>query len=110
MPIERPLDVAEFARRIAAIEGKIDSIGRAVATLTMILTAPPSPGASARRAQLSPAQRAEENKRRAFKARVARAAKRYGYTLEEWVETFGAVDRLPPGARRRGSGRGSPLQ
>lgn len=54
----------------------------------MLLTAPPPAGASAGQVKLTPAQRAEENRRRAYKARVARAAKRYGLTVEEWVETY----------------------
>jgi len=108
MSTERPPNLADIASRLAALEAKIDSIGRAMATLTMLLTAPPAAGASARQVKLTPAQRAEENKRRAYKARVARAAKRYGFTVEEWVETYGAVDRLPPGAPR--PGRGTPLQ
>jgi len=33
----------------------------------------------------------------AQRARIGRAAKRYGLTLDEWIERFGEVDALPPG-------------
>lgn len=108
MPTDRPPNLADLANRLATLEAKIDAIARATATLTMLLTAPPPSGTGARQVKLTPAQRAEDNKRRAYKARVARAAKRYGLTLQEWVDTYGAVDRLPPGAPP--PGRRTPLQ
>ena len=57
-------------------------------------------GGGKRRAKPSPAQLAELQKTTAYKARVARAAKRYGVPLAEWLERFGPLDKLPPGVPR----------
>lgn len=35
----------------------------------------------------------------AFRARIGRAAKRHDMTVEEWIERYGEVDRLPDAAR-----------
>lgn len=88
-----------IARSVAALAADVSALREAVGILSRALLDVPAP-ASRPRVKLSPAQKASDNKRRTYKARVARAAKRYGFTVEEWIERFGEVDRLPPGQRR----------
>jgi len=85
---------------------KIDELARQVEAMTValehlyaLLSERPA-GGGKRRAKPSPAQLAELQKTTAYKARVARAAKRYGVPLAEWLERFGPVDKLPPGVPR----------
>ena len=85
---------------------KIDELARQVEAMTValerlyaLLSERPASGGK-RRAKPSPAQLAELQKTTAYKARVARAAKRYGVPLAEWLERFGPVDKLPPGVPR----------
>jgi hypothetical protein len=84
-------EIRELARQI-------ESMSMALERLYALLTE--KPAGARRRVKLAPAQLADIDKSRAFKARVARAAKRYGVPLEEWIERFGPVDRLPPGVPR----------
>ena len=85
---------------------KLDELARQVEAMTVALErlyallSERPPGGGRRRAKPSPAQIAELQKTTAYKARVARAAKRYGIPLAEWIERFGPVDRLPPGVPR----------
>jgi hypothetical protein len=85
---------------------KLDELTRQVEAMTValerlyaLLSERPT-GGGRRRAKPSPAQLAELQKTTAYKARVARAAKRYGVPLAEWIERFGPVDKLPPGVPR----------
>lgn len=85
---------------------KLDELARQVEAMTFalerlysLLSERPA-GGGRRRAKPSPAQLAELQKTTAYKARVARAAKRYGVPLPEWIERFGPVDKLPPGVPR----------
>lgn len=84
---------------------KLDELARQVEAMTVamerlyaLLTERPAGGR--RRAKPSPAQLAELQKSTAYTARVARAAKRYGVPLAEWIERYGPVDKLPPGVPR----------
>lgn len=85
---------------------KLDELARQVEAMTFalerlyaLLSERPA-GGGRRRAKPSPAQLAELQKTTAYKARVARAAKRYGVPLAEWIERYGPVDKLPPGVPR----------
>jgi hypothetical protein len=104
---ERELDelletVRWIAERQSRMEKMLTAIARQTSLLGNVLLAPPeAPGAKGR-PKLTPVQRELENKRRAYRARIGRAAKRYGMTVEEWIERFGPVDRLPPGVSSPG--------
>ena len=93
-----PATLEEVRDQIALLSTKIDHIAKALTMLSRALLEPPAAGGRPR-VKVTKAQAAEDNKRRTYKARVARAAKRYGLTLEEWIERFGDVDRLPPGQK-----------
>lgn len=83
---------------IRELSRQIEGMAQALERLYSLLTE--KPAGARRRVKVAPAQLADVDKSRAFKARVARAAKRYGVPLEEWIERFGPVDRLPPGMPR----------
>lgn len=89
----------DLHEQVAALSKKVDQLAAALLLLSRALLEPAAPGGGRPRLKLTKAQAAEDNKRRTYKARVARAAKRYGLTLEEWIERFGDVDRLPPGQK-----------
>lgn len=93
-----PATLEELREQVLTLSKKVDQIAAALAMLTRALLDTTTPTGRPR-VKLTKAQAAEDNKRRTYKARVARAAKRYGFTVEEWVERFGDVDRLPPGQR-----------
>jgi len=78
-------------------EKRLNTIARQISILGKVLLAPPETPGSRGRPKLTPAQVDAENKRRTYRARIGRAAKRYGMTVDEWIERFGPVDRLPPG-------------
>ena len=101
------VDVDELHEKIERLEAKVDalssnlrSVAQAIVVLTEVLTDPPAVAGGRMRPKLTPAQAADDRRRRTFKARIARAAKRYGFTVEEWIERYGEVDRLPPGLPR----------
>lgn len=96
---KHPPTLAELESRLARLEQQVHAVALGVDFLCKLLSEAPAPGGK-RKPRLAPAQAAEEHKRRTFRARVARAASRYGLTVEEWIERFGHVDRLPDGAPR----------
>lgn len=93
-------DVAKLAARVEQLHEKLDKMSATLGNLFRALMVLPETPRGQVRPQFTPVQRAEENKRRTMKARIARAASRYGVSLEEWVKMFGPVDRLPAGAPR----------
>lgn len=78
-------------------EQRLNAVARQITILGKVLLAPPETPGARGRPKLTPAQVEVENKRRTYRARIGRAAKRYGMTVEEWIDRFGPVDRLPPG-------------
>lgn len=95
-----PSTLAELAARLDRLEQKLHAVALGVDFLCKLLSEPPATAGGKRKPRLAPAQAAEEHKRRTFRARIARAASRYGVTVEEWIERFGHVDRLPEGVAR----------
>lgn len=93
-------DIAALAARVEQLHEKVDKISAALTKLFRALLVLPETPRDQLRPQFTPAQRVEENKRRTMKARIARAASRYGVSVEQWIEMFGPVDRLPAGAPR----------
>lgn len=92
------VELAALRRQVAEMAAQIEGLTGALERLYALLTEKPAGGR--RRVKAAPAQVGDLNKTRCYKARIARAARRYGVTLEEWIERFGPVDRLPPGVPR----------
>jgi hypothetical protein len=90
-------DSDELRREVATMAAELTSLRVAVERLYALLTERPARGGP-RRATPTPAQLGELNTRRCLKARIARAARRHGLSVDEWLARFGPVDRLPAGA------------
>lgn len=93
-------DLAALAARLEQLHEKVDKVSATLGALFRLLAEMPATPRDRLRPKFTPAQLAEEHKRRTMKARIARAASRYGVSLEEWIKMFGPVDRLPAGAPR----------
>ena len=91
-------ELAALRGQVAEMAAQIEGLTAAIEKLYGLLTEKPAGGR--RRAKVTPAQVGDLDKMRCYKARIARAARRYGLTVEEWLERFGPVDRLPPGVPR----------
>ncbi|HGG57719.1 MAG TPA: hypothetical protein ENK31_07985, partial [Nannocystis exedens] len=70
-------------------EQRLNAVARQITILGKVLLAPPETPGARGRPKLTPAQVQVENKRRTYRARIGRAAKRYGMTVDEWIERFG---------------------
>ena len=92
------LELAELRLQVADMGAQIEGLTGAIEKLYALLTEKPAGGR--RRVKVTAAQAGDLNKTRCYKARIARAARRYGLTLDDWLERFGPVDRLPPGVPR----------
>ncbi len=89
--------VTRIEERQIEQDRRLTLLARQLSILGKVLLAPPETPGARGRPKLTPAQVSAENKRRTFRARIGRAAKRYGMSVDEWIDRYGAIDRLPPG-------------
>lgn len=92
-PEELEISLPGFEERLSAIE---EMLGKIYGELFEV------DGPRGPKPRLSPGQRVELGRKRAFNARQGRAAKALGITLEEFRRQYGAVDRVPKGAKKTG--------
>lgn len=93
-------DSPDLRHLVARTLAELAALRAAVERLYGLLTETSARGGLTR-ATPTPAQLDEFHRTRCLKARIARAARRHGYTVEEWLARHGPVDRLPVGAPRR---------
>ena len=94
--------VKRMEERQIKLEQRLNAIARQTTILGKVLLAPPESPGGRGKPKLTPAQTEVENKRRTYRARIGRAAKRYGMTVDEWIDRFGPIDHLPPGVEDPG--------